>query len=451
MQSAKVGPLPALPLPSKASGRTKVALARNASPAAGRRSWPATANHRRSEGALSSSNARKPGAEVAAIVTPASVPPLSSPSLLYPERERNNIQEAWESLTRWSKLLRERGAAEECVLEKTHKVVVFGGGSFGTALASALAYRKASLDVVLLIRDQAACDAINNTHRNPKYLKEYELPSNLRATLDAEEAIKDAQFALLAVPCQHSRKFLNGVKPLISPSLPIICVSKGLELGTGDTMAQIVPSALGHAQPTCFLSGPSFAKEVMERRPTSLVAASKDLKLASKVQQLMASDFLRINTTDDVVGVEICGALKNVLAIAAGIVDGMELGNNALAALVVQGCAEVRWLAQRMGAKPTTISGLSGFGDIMLTCYVDLSRNRTVGQRLGRGESLDDILATSSQIAEGVATAGVVVTLARQYKVQLPVLTAVGQVLGNELSPADAVNAIMQLPQVSEH
>lgn len=165
----------------------------------------------------------------------------------------------------------------------------------------------------------------------------------------------------------------------------------------------------------------------------------------------MASDFLRINTTDDVVGVEICGALKNVLAIAAGIVDGMELGNNALAALVVQGCAEVRWLAQRMGAKPTTISGLSGFGDIMLTCYVDLSRNRTVGQRLGRGESLDDILATSSQIAEGVATAGVVVTLARQYKVQLPVLTAVGQVLGNELSPADAVNAIMQLPQVSEH
>jgi glycerol-3-phosphate dehydrogenase (NAD+) len=177
---------------------------------------------------------------------------------------------------------------------------------------------------------------------------------------------------------------------------------------------------------------------------------SQDGRLAAKVQQLMACDYVRINTTDDVVGVEICGALKNVLAIAAGIVDGMGLGHNAMAALVVQGCAEIRWLAERMGAKPTTISGLSGLGDIMLTCYVDLSRNRSVGRRLGKGESLEDILASSSQVAEGVATAGVVVTLARQYKVQLPVLTAVAQVLGNELGPAEAVIEIMKLPQVSE-
>eukprot|EP00878_Enallax_costatus_P031603 GHUV01034565.1.p1 GENE.GHUV01034565.1~~GHUV01034565.1.p1 ORF type:complete len:196 (+),score=40.13 GHUV01034565.1:755-1342(+) len=150
-------------------------------------------------------------------------------------------------------------------------------------------------------------------------------------------------------------------------------------------------------------------------------------------------------------GVEICGALKNVLAIAAGIVEGLDLGHNALAALIAQGCAEIRWLSQKVGAKPATISGLSGLGDIMLTCYGDLSRNRSVGVRLGRGEKLGDILASSSQVAEGVATAGVVVGLARKYRVSLPVLTAVAQVLDSNLSPAEAVAAVMNLPQIEEH
>lgn len=149
-------------------------------------------------------------------------------------------------------------------------------------------------------------------------------------------------------------------------------------------------------------------------------------------------------------GVEICGALKNVLAIAAGIVEGLDLGHNALAALIAQGCAEIRWLSQKVGAKSATISGLSGLGDIMLTCYGDLSRNRSVGVRLGRGEKLQDILASSSQVAEGVATAGVVVGLARKYRVSLPVLTAVAQVLDSNLSPAEAVAAVMNLPQIEE-
>eukprot|EP00193_Tetraselmis_chui_P022613 CAMPEP_0177795888 /NCGR_PEP_ID=MMETSP0491_2-20121128/26481_1 /TAXON_ID=63592 /ORGANISM="Tetraselmis chuii, Strain PLY429" /LENGTH=436 /DNA_ID=CAMNT_0019318765 /DNA_START=203 /DNA_END=1516 /DNA_ORIENTATION=+ len=377
-----------------------------------------------------SSNAASSPSVAAPVAQPSksNARPVSVGSTLYPDSERNRISEAWQSLTRWSRMLRERGHAEKNVLDATHKVVVFGGGSFGTALASTLAHRKASLDVVLLIRDQKVCNDINTTHRNSKYLKEYELPPNLRATLDAEEAIVGAQFALLAVPCQHSRRFLSQISHLIKPTLPIISVSKGLELGTGETMAQILADVLSPKQPTCFLSGPSFAQEVMEQRPTGLVAASRDGRLAAKVQQLMACDYVRINTTDDVVGVEICGALKNVLAIAAGIVDGMGLGHNAMAALVVQGCAEIRWLAERMGAKPTTISGLSGLGDIMLTCYVDLSRNRSVGRRLGKGESLEDILASSSQVAEGVATAG----------------------LGNELGPAEAVIEIMKLPQVSE-
>jgi len=149
-------------------------------------------------------------------------------------------------------------------------------------------------------------------------------------------------------------------------------------------------------------------------------------------------------------GVEICGALKNVLAIAAGIVEGLDLGNNALAALIAQGCSEIRWLSEKCGAKPATMSGLSGLGDIMLTCYGDLSRNRSVGIRLGRGESLADILASSTQVAEGVATAGVVVGLARRYRVSLPVLTAVAQVLDQNLTPAQAVAEIMRLPQITE-
>uniref|UniRef100_A0A061SMH3 Glycerol-3-phosphate dehydrogenase [NAD(+)] n=1 Tax=Tetraselmis sp. GSL018 TaxID=582737 RepID=A0A061SMH3_9CHLO len=377
-------------------------------------------------------------------------PCIHATATLYPDSERSSIQEAWQSLIRWSRLLRGRGGDKDDVLSRTRKIVVFGGGSFGTALASVLARRKLTMEVVLLIRDEKVCADINENRVNTRYLKEFRLPDNVRATVDAAEAIRGAQFALLAVPCQHSRAFLRRIKPLVPPSLPIICVSKGLELRTGDTMSDIIASVLGRQQPTCFLSGPSFAREIMEQRPTGLVAASEDPCLAARVQELMASDTLRINTSDDVVGVEICGALKNVLAIAAGIVDGMDLGHNAQAALVVQGCAEIRWLAERMGAKPTTVSGLSGLGDIMLTCYVNLSRNRTVGLRLGAGEKLPDILESLPQVAEGVATAGVVVALARKYRVQLPVLTAVAQVLGNELGPKEAVQEIMQLPQVAE-
>jgi glycerol-3-phosphate dehydrogenase (NAD+) len=189
----------------------------------------------------------------------------------------------------------------------------------------------------------------------------------------------------------------------------------------------------------------------MQGRPTAVVAASSDPALAREVGALFASPALRVNTSSDVLGVEICGALKNVLAIAAGIVQGLELGNNALAALVAQGCAEIRWLAERMGAQPSTVSGLSGLGDIMLTCYGDLSRNRAVGLRLGRGEALADILASSSQVAEGVATAGTVAALARRYRVSLPVLTAVAQVLAGNLDAAEAVAEIMRLPQIEEH
>jgi len=270
------------------------------------------------------------------------------------------------------------------------------------------------------------------------------------ATLDSAAAISEAQYIVHAIPVQQSRRFLEGVQDLIPPDVPIISVSKGMENGTGWMMSRIIANTLNKKQPTVFLSGPSFAKEVVEGRITSLVAASRTRRLCLKVQELFASDSIRVNRTKDTVGVEVCGAVKNVLAIAAGIVEGLGLGHNAMAGLIAQGCREIRWLAKRMGARQETVAGLAGMGDIMLTCYGDLSRNRTVGVRLGRGESIHQILDSMNQVAEGVTTASVVVSLACQYKIQLPVLTAVAQVLDGNLTPLDAVAEIMRLPQVEE-
>lgn len=375
---------------------------------------------------------------------------LAGGALVYPPEERRRIRSSWARLMRWSRSLRSREAAAADARARLEKVVVFGGGSFGTAMGVALARQHPALQVSLLLRDAYLCRDINEKHRNSRYLAEWELPSNVTATTSAAEAIAGAQYAIHAVPVQHTRAFLEGIRDLLPPQVPIISVSKGVEVATGQLMSDLIPSALGRKQPAVFLSGPSFAKEVMAQRPTGLVAASKDRALGREIQALFASPTMRVNTSSDVVGVEICGALKNVLAIAAGIVEGLDLGHNAMAALVAQGCAEIRWLAEKMGARPETIAGLSGLGDIMLTCYGSLSRNRSVGVRLGKGEALAHILASSSQVAEGVATAGVVVGLARRYRVQLPVLTAVAQVLNGHISAAEAVAAIMGLPQVEE-
>jgi glycerol-3-phosphate dehydrogenase (NAD+) len=370
--------------------------------------------------------------------------------VVYPPEERSRIRSSWNQLMRWSKMWRTREQAID-VKAGLQKVVVFGGGSFGTAMGACLARDNPWLQVTLLLRDPYLCKDINHSHVNTRYLKDWKLPSNVTATTSAAEAITGAQYAIHAVPVQHSRAFLTGIKDLIPPNLPLISVSKGLEVSSGQCMSELIPSALGRkSHPCAFLSGPSFASEVMAGRPTGIVCASKDSVLGTKVQQLFASPAMRVNGSSDVIGVEICGALKNVLAIAAGIVEGLNLGHNAMAALVAQGCAEIRWLAEKMGAKSATISGLSGLGDIMLTCYGSLSRNRSVGVRLGKGEALSDILSSSQGVAEGVATAGVVVSLAQRYRVQLPVLTAVAQVLDGHISAREAVLEIMRLPQIEE-
>ncbi|PNT07517.1 hypothetical protein POPTR_013G090900v4 [Populus trichocarpa] len=363
---------------------------------------------------------------------------------------RKVVQIAWEKLVRWSRSWRSKNNKTD-LLERTNKVVVLGGGSFGTAMAAHVAYRKSSLEVQMLLRDPLLCQSINENHCNCKYFPEHKLPDNVIATTDAKAALLDADFCLHAVPVQFSSSFLEGIAEYVDPGLPFISLSKGLELNTLRMMSQIIPQALGNPyQPFVLLSGPSFALELMNKLPTAMVVASKDKKLAHAAQQLLASSHLRISTSRDVTGVEIAGALKNVLAIAAGIVEGMNLGNNSMAALVAQGCSEIRWLATKMGAKPSTITGLSGTGDIMLTCFVNLSRNRTVGVRLGSGEKLDDILSSMNQVAEGVSTAGAVIALAQKYNVKMPVLTAVARIIDNELTPKKAVLELMNLPQVEE-
>lgn len=354
----------------------------------------------------------------------------------------------WNSLMRWSNSCKILNGTGE--LERVTKVAVFGGGSFGTAMSVVLARKKASLKVQMLLRDRDLVRDINEEHCNTKYLENYQLPVNVFATVDKAEAMKDAEYAIHAVPVQHSRLFLHSVRPHLPSEVPIISVSKGMEVGTGEMMSAIIQSVLGKRKPAAFVSGPSFAQEMIEGRPTSLVAASRDKKLARKVQELFACQYIRVNASRDVQGVEVCGATKNVLAIAAGIVEGLGLGHNAMAGLIAQGCREIRWIATKMGAKAETIAGLAGMGDIMLTCYGSLSRNRSVGVRLGQGESIHEILAGMSQVAEGVTTAAVVVSLARKYKVQLPVLTAVAQVIDGNLNSLDAVAAIMKLPQIEE-
>uniref|UniRef100_A0A0D3GNU7 Glycerol-3-phosphate dehydrogenase [NAD(+)] n=1 Tax=Oryza barthii TaxID=65489 RepID=A0A0D3GNU7_9ORYZ len=380
------------------------------------------------------------------------------------KERRRVVRKAWEKLVRWSRSWRRRNRSD--VVETTRKVVVLGGGSFGTAMAAQVAAKKADLEVSMLLRDDLVCRSINHSHINW-------LPENITATTSASDALAGADFCFHAVPVfrtvhykslfsamgvpfplvtlEFSSSFLEGISTHVDPKLPFISLSKGLELNTLRTMSQIIPQALGNPrQPFIVLSGPSFAVELMNKLPTAMVVASKDKKLAAAVQQLLASPNLRISTSNDVTGVEIAGALKNVLAIAAGIVEGMHLGNNCMAALVAQGCSEIRWLATKMGAKPTTLSGLSGSGDIMLTCFVNLSRNRNVGLHLGSGEKLDEIMNSMNQVAEGVSTAGAVIALAQKYHVKMPVLTAVARIIDNELTPKKAVMELMNLPQVED-
>ena len=270
------------------------------------------------------------------------------------------------------------------------------------------------------------------------------------ASLRRAEAFADADFIFHAVPVQYSRAALKKVAHLIRPDVPVISLSKGIETSTLCLMSDLLPECLGKDQPLAFVSGPSFAKEIVEGIATAVTVASDDKDLSTDLMALFTSPSFRALYTPDVIGVEVGGAVKNVIAIAAGMSEGLGLGTNAMAALVTRGCGEMRRLVTHLGGESSTVFGLSGIGDTFGTCFGPLSRNRMVGYRLGKGESLDEILASMSQVAEGVDTARSLVQLVnarvKGYRKDLkyPILYGVAAILDGEISPREGLVLLME-------
>lgn len=311
------------------------------------------------------------------------------------------------------------------------KVCVFGSGTFGTALGTVIA--RNGYPVTLLTRRSEVAESINTQHVNPQHLTDYKLPPLLAATTSAADALQGASFIVHSIPVQSTESFLEPLKDLIPEHVPFVSSSKGLHSETLETMAELVPRVLGRSQPMAFLSGPTFAKELMEAYPSGAVVASHDTKVAERCAALFTCAAVRVYTSDDVVGVEIGGALKNVYALAAGAIEGMGLGVNTVSFMVTRACAEMNLLAVAMGAKSYTMAGLAGIGDLMLTCMGGASRNKAVGVRLGKGETLAKILESRGQslagVAEGVATTPAAAKLVAKLGVEAPLINAVASVL----------------------
>ncbi|KAA0167751.1 hypothetical protein FNF31_00686 [Cafeteria roenbergensis] len=336
--------------------------------------------------------------------------------------------------------------AEETSPRRARKVCIFGSGSFGTAMATVLA--RNGFNVVILARREDICEGINKNHRNVSYLTGYPLPFNVRAELSAEKALMDADLIVHSIPVQATTEFLENIVHLIPPTTPIVNTSKGLHTTTLQLMSEVIPAALGRPnQPVAFFSGPTFAKELMEGWPTGAVIAATDKKLAQHVAASFRSPSLRLWTSDDVVGIEVAGALKNVYAIAAGMVEGLGLGLNTTSLLVTRAVAEMNQVARALGARPDTLVGLGGMGDLMLTSYGGLSRNRTVGVRLGRGEDMSEIMGSASEVAEGVATTPAAYELACKHGIHAPIIESVHHVLNGDITPVDALMALMDQNQ----
>lgn len=325
----------------------------------------------------------------------------------------------------------------------TVDVAVLGGGSWGTALGKLLAEN--GHRVRLWARRQEEADEINDARENVTYLPGFTLPENVRALSDLHEALDGAKLVLSVVPTHGLRDVLTKAAPLLPADAPIVSCTKGIENDTLFLVSQIfeelLPKDRHHL--LTYLAGPSFAREVAARLPTAVTIAGTDADVCSKVQSWMMCDTFRAYTTDDVVGCELGGALKNVIAIAAGIGDGLGFGHNARAAIITRGLAEIGRLAAKLGAHPMTMGGLAGVGDLVLTCTGDLSRNRKVGLALGKGEKLSDILGGMTMVAEGVRTTKSTYDLALREGVEMPIASAMYGILYENKDPRAAVVELM--------
>ena len=333
------------------------------------------------------------------------------------------------------------------------RIAIIGGGAWGTGLALVLG-RKSSHAVRLWANESAVCESINRRHVNEHFLPGFTLPETVSAAHDLAVALEGAEIVVSVMPSQHCRELFLRMAPHLSPEMLFVSCTKGIEGGTLLCMTEVITDALRGRRFTPrvgALSGPSFAKEVARGDPTAVTIASVDSELARTVQQAFNDSRFRVYTNDDVIGVELGGALKNIIAIAAGICDGLGLGHNSVAALITRGLAEMARLVVACGGRLDTMAGLAGLGDLVLTCTGDLSRNRTVGVELGKGRKLADIIADMhGAVAEGVFTTKAAVDLARSKGVEMPITEQMYAILEDGKAPPKAIEELMTRTAKSE-
>jgi glycerol-3-phosphate dehydrogenase (NAD(P)+) len=327
-------------------------------------------------------------------------------------------------------------------------MTVLGAGSWGTALSIHLA--REGRTVRLWARDPQLVERMIATRGNPVYLPGAMLPPGVTPIAALGPALDGAAFVIVAVPSHGVRAVVRAATPFLAPNAIVVSATKGLEVDTHARMSELMDEETAARFPVVVLSGPSFAAEVARGLPAAVLAASSNPAAAARVQEHFRGRALRLYVSDDVAGVEIGGALKNIIAIAAGAVDGLGLGHNAKAALITRGLAEISRLACAEGGRRDTLAGLSGLGDLVLTCTGDLSRNRHVGVELGRGRSLSDILRGMHMVAEGVRTTGAALALGARHGIELPIAAQMAEVLEGRSSPAEAVDALMGRRQRAE-
>jgi glycerol-3-phosphate dehydrogenase (NAD(P)+) len=326
---------------------------------------------------------------------------------------------------------------------KSIKIGVVGGGSWGTALAEVLAVKGFKTD--LWVFEPEVVSQIENERENLFFLPDFKLSENIFPTTDLERVVAGKDMVAVVVPSHFVRHITEQMAPLLSPGTILVSASKGIENKTHMTMSAVIRESLPESlNPSlAVLSGPSFAREVAAKVPTVVSVAARKPATAKFIQQVFATPYFRVYASSDIIGVELGGSVKNIIAIAAGIVDGLGLGLNTRAALVTRGLSEIRRLGSTLGADPRTFTGPAGLGDLLLTCTGDLSRNHTVGKKIGQGMKLGDILSQMRMVAEGVKTAKSVYNLSRKLKVEMPISWATYRILYEDLAPTEALYQLM--------